>query len=219
MKHRSISTIILAFSFGAIIAPLTSAAVEGDELVFTTPDGWRGETLAIPPGFAPDMKLKGTEVIRFAPGMFDPKSDSFFSYILVFSLASEEALTEKQIRDEILVYYRGLAKSVLAGKGKETDTEKFSLKIRLSAKALHVPVGAGKHTVSEYHGVLDWVEPFATAKPQKLNFEIHSWFVSKSKRAYLVVCASPKPTGEKEAIWVDLRKIRAHFAIKSKPAK
>jgi len=49
-----------------------------------SPKGWRKERIKLPPAFAPKMNWKGHEDIRFAPGMFDPKSDSFFSYDILF---------------------------------------------------------------------------------------------------------------------------------------
>ena len=33
------------------------------------------------------MKLTGVEEIRFAPGMFKPESETFFTYVFVFALS------------------------------------------------------------------------------------------------------------------------------------
>lgn len=85
------------------------------------PDDWTGETIAIPPGFAPDMKLKGTEHIRFAPGMMKPAADTFFSYAFVFELEPQSALTEGVVKEEFLKYYRGLCQAVLGGKVPDVD--------------------------------------------------------------------------------------------------
>jgi len=52
---------------------------KSDEPELAAPEGWGGETIQLPPKFASDMKLKGSEHIRFAPGMMKPLSDSFFS--------------------------------------------------------------------------------------------------------------------------------------------
>ena len=56
-----------------------------DELIFKT--DWKGERIVLPPKFAPDMKLTGVEEIRFAPGMFKPESETFFTYVFVFALS------------------------------------------------------------------------------------------------------------------------------------
>ena len=37
-----------------------------------------------PKDFAPDMKWKGKEEIRFAPGMFKPNAPDFFSHRFCF---------------------------------------------------------------------------------------------------------------------------------------
>ena len=91
------------------------------------PEGWSGETIKLPPGFAPDMKLKGSEHIRFAPGMMKPDSDSFFSYAFAFELQPKPVLTEAVVREEFLKYYRGLCKAVLNGKLPDLDTSEFTL--------------------------------------------------------------------------------------------
>ena len=91
--------------------PLVADAQEKLE----APEDWRGETIKLPPAFAPDMKLKGEEVIRFAPGMFQPGSDSFFTYVFAFEVEPRPELTEKILKDEFLKYYRGLCEAVLGG--------------------------------------------------------------------------------------------------------
>src|SRR5262245_23173409 len=85
------------------------------------PDGWVCETIELPPGFAPDMKLKGSEDIRFAPGVMKPESSSFFSYAFVFELQPKPNLTEALVKDEFLKYYRGLCTAVLNGKLPNVD--------------------------------------------------------------------------------------------------
>ena len=69
-----------------VSTPFLLAADEPGSAKLAAPAGWGGETIQLPPGFAPDMKLKGSEHIRFAPGMMKPDSDSFFCYAFVFEL-------------------------------------------------------------------------------------------------------------------------------------
>src|SRR6476660_2607127 len=71
---------------GLLLSGLLWVADEPAPFKLSAPDGWGGETMELPPGFAPDMKLKGSEHIRFAPGMMKPASDTFFSYAFVFEL-------------------------------------------------------------------------------------------------------------------------------------
>src|SRR5262245_63689757 len=94
-----------------------------------TPTGWAEETIALPPAFAPGMKWKGTEELRFAPGMFKADAPDFFSYALLFWLADDQKVDAKTMEKELLAYYRGLAKAVLEGKKKDVDVSTFTLTI------------------------------------------------------------------------------------------
>jgi len=187
-------------------------------LVFNTT--WKGERIQLPPPFAPAMKLKGTEEIRFAPGMFDAGSATFFSYAFVFSVSKDQALTEDIIQREILAYYRGLSESILKRKKVNADADKFTFKLQQAKEAAGTPekVAASAKAV-QYHGELNWTEPFVTAKPQVLYFEIQSWADPATSRNYLFVCTSPKPRGDADATWTELRKIRRSFEVKGASGK
>ena len=188
----------------------------GERLVFQT--DWKGERITLPPAFAPAMKLKGIEEIRFAPGMFQAQSESFFSYAFVFSVTKDQELTPAVIQQEMLVYYRGLAESVLKSKGKSVESGKFTFKLERAKQATGAPEQLTASTlVTQYAGELDWVEPFVTGKPQVLHFEIQSWTMPSTARNYLFVCTSPKARVETEAVWKELRTIRRRFEVKSQP--
>lgn len=170
--------------------------------------------------FAPAMKLKGIEEIRFAPGMFQAQSESFFSYAFVFSVTKDQELTQAVIQEEMLVYYRGLAESVLKGKGKTAETGKFTFRLERAKQATGTPERLPAATpVTQYAGELDWIEPFVTGKPQMLHFEIQAWSNPGSSRNYLFVCTSPKARGETDTIWKELRTIRRTFEVKRQPGK
>ena len=214
MKNTSY-LILLAFAISFSGACALSRAEDtkdaaGEKFVFKTE--WKGERIALPPPFAPEMGLKGIEEIRFAPGMFDVKSESFFTYAFVFSVSADQKLKEEVIRKEILAYYRGLASAVLKGKGVEVGAAKFVFEMEKAKAMKEAPESiANPETVTQYSGKLDWVEPFATAKAQTLHFEIQTWSDPKTGRNYLFVCTSPKPPGETEAVWKELRGIRRGF--------
>lgn len=175
------------------------------------PEGWAGETIALPPGFAPDMKLKGTEHVRFAPGMMKPASDTFFCYAFVFEVQAQPALTEAVVKEEFLKYYRGLCKAVLQGKLPDVDPSEFTLELKLAKSNTEPssdPKTADKPVM--YTATLDWVEPFATKKSQKLNLEIQTW--TKNDRNYIFACVSPQ--ARDTAIWKQLHAIRNDYLNK-----
>src|SRR5436190_9824791 len=94
-----------------------------------TPAGWRKEHFSLPPSFAPDMKWKGSEELRFAPGMFKAKAPDFFCYAFLLWLTNDPQIDAKTLERELLAYYRGLASAVSKGKKHEMDTKDFSLAI------------------------------------------------------------------------------------------
>jgi len=191
---------------------ISGTAVNADEpnkFRLKAPSGWGGETIKLPPGFAPDMKLKGLEHIRFAPGMMQPNSKSFFSYAFAFELQPQPRLTEAVVKDEFLKYYRGLCKAVLNGTRPDVDTSKFTLKIKRLTSQTKLPTALGDKA-AHYVGTLEWVEPFATKKPQKLNLEMQTWI--RNKRSYIFVCVSPQ--ARDAAIWKQLHTIRDTYLNK-----
>lgn len=167
---------------------------------------WRGERILLPPGFAPDLGWQGVEEIRFAPGMFDPASDSFFSYVLVFSLAPGADISESALERELLTYYRGLSAAVMRGKERSVETGGFTLALTPSDAAESAPASATG--VKAYAGALQWIEPFATGRDQTLHFEIHTW--QHAGRPVVLSCVSPAKPGD-GAWWRRLREIRGAF--------
>ena len=187
-----------------------SVAEEPEEL--SAPVGWGGETIKLPPGFAPDMKLTGSEHIRFAPGMMKPTSDSFFSYAFVFDLRPKPDLTEAVVKEEFLKYYRGLCKAVLKDKAEDVDVSEFTLELqRVNPDARLSPDETSATRRTRYTGTLAWVEPFATKKPQKLNLEIGTW--TTNGRNYIFACVSPQ--ARDAAIWKQLHAIRDEYLKQS----
>ena len=187
------------------------AADEPSSAKLAAPEGWGGETIKLPPEFAPDMKLKGSEQIRFAPGMMKPDSNSFFCYAFVFELEPKPAVTEEVLKVEFLKYYRGLCTAVLNGKLPDVDPSEFTLELqRVKSDARPAPDENAVDAPKLYTGTLDWVEPFATQKPQKLNLEIRIW--ARGDRNYIFVCVSPQ--AREAAIWKQLHTIRDDYLKK-----
>lgn len=180
----------------------TVTADEHDKLALAAPAGWGGETIKLPPGFARDMKWTGVEHIRFAPGMMKGDSETFFCYAFAFELDRNTDLTQESIKAEFLKYYRGLCTAVAGGRIPDLDTSKFAFKLVATKTA----VGE----TANYTGALDWIEPFATRKPQQLNVEIRTW--TDSEHNFVFACVSPQASDT--AIWKQLHKIRDEYVNK-----
>jgi hypothetical protein len=193
-----------------LIATLTLTSTPSGELreeppyQVPAPRGWAKETIPLPPEFACDLKWKGTEELRFAPNWMNANGEAFFSYAILFWLPEDQTIDAKTLEHELLTYYRGLAKAVLAGKQREVDFGKFNLAVKDAPETPSKRPGGER--VTAYIGELNWIEPFATVKPQVLRLDIHAWLVKKHKQQCVFICASPQP--ESATIWKALREIR-----------
>ncbi len=199
------------FAFCLLMSSTILVADEPASQKLAAPEEWGGETITLPPGFAPDMKLKGLEYIRFAPGMMKPESDTFFSYAFVFELEPMPELTEAVVKDEFLKYYRGLCKSVLNGKLPQVDPSKFTLELQRAKSDAAITLDDKTAAMPVlYTGTLEWVEPFATQKPQTLNLDIQTW--TRNDRSFIFACVSPQ--ARDAVIWKQLHKIRNGYLKK-----
>jgi hypothetical protein len=198
--------VLCEFLLSALILtpPLAGQPEKQPPYQIPTPTGWRKEKFALPPSFAPDMKWKGTEELRFAPGTFKANAPDFFSYAMLFWLSDDAKINAHTMETELLAYYRGLAATILKGKKKEADTSAFSLTITAARQPDRRPSG---EAAAAYVGELTWIEPFTTGKPQTLRLEIQSWPSASHKHHCLFVCASPQP--QASAVWKTLREIQA----------
>jgi hypothetical protein len=192
-----------ATTTAALLALTVVAAAEDPvRIELTASEDWGRERIELPPSFAPQMELKGTEEIRFAPGMFRADSDSFFSYVIVFHLPARKPLDEQTLQRELLAYYRGLAQAVARGKNLTVQSDGYSLTI----ERIKPGETEGPPALTHFTGELKWDEPFVTGKPQTLRLEIEAGPVSDSDASYVAICVSPQSPDA--AIWTKLREVR-----------
>lgn len=186
----------LLLSMSAITCLLLDDAAAQDRIAveIATPDGWRTETLSLPTGFAKDMQLTGFEEVRFAPGMFQPDADDFFTYCFVFCLPKQNPPDRKELTKELLKYYRGLAVAVTRRSGIDVKPDSFTLTI--------TPV---KDSKTKSTAVMKWIEPFVTRKPQTLHFEIESVTESSINGCLLKIAVSPQR--DESAVWKPMRQL------------
>ena len=187
----------------SFIALLWATIASGQEIKIETPSDWRGEKIAIPAPFAPDMKLKGVEEIRFAPGMFKKDEDDFFSYVFVIQVVENQTLSGSVLESELLAYYRGLCKAVMGEDAKDVDFDQFKIKLELVKGDAR---GNSETKKISYSAKLNWIEPFVTKKAQMLNLEIDVWKDATSNRPMMFAAVSPSKSDSK--IWKQLRSIR-----------
>ena len=170
------------------------------ELLPEAPADWRFERIDFPLSFAPDISLTGFEELRFAPGMFKPDSDTYFTYVFAMKITDDFILDIMGLHSLLETYFRGLCRTVAAEKKFDIDTSKIRAQIR--ADQPDAP------KVRNFSGSVASYDPFVTGKPLTLNFEMIVIDMSlKDHRIFAAI--SPKPVDS--PIWKLLRTLKDQF--------
>ena len=189
-----------------ILAICWAAAQDADPYTFTAPEGWRSERIPFPPGFAKNLDYKGHEDLRFAPGMFKPEAPDYFSYAIVMWIEGAMSFEPVSLEKDLLKYYKGLCASV--AKGKKFDLDLSTITVLVTKQEKKGMLGGVE--AAQFHGHIDWYDPFVTGKPLTLQLEIWARSADAGKRSCLFILASPKEKAT--PVWEALRKIQSGFA-------
>jgi hypothetical protein len=189
-----------------LIAAGVAVAGEAAEETFRwpVPEGWKSETIPFPLEFAKDLPYSGVEELRFAPGMFAPDQDGYWSYAFLWWLDGRPALGAAELQDALKRYFAGLITAVAKDKGFPVDPARFSASIQAAPR----PQGKLGHDVEAFAGTVDSYDGFKTGAPIVLEVEVWVWDCA-AKRAALML-ASPKPPTA--PIWSLLRQRRDEVA-------
>ena len=79
---------------------------------WTTPAGWKSETIPFPLDFAPSLAHRGVEEIRFAPKFFEPGSPGYWSYAFTWRTEDSAVLGADALGGELVTYFKGLVAAV-----------------------------------------------------------------------------------------------------------
>ena len=195
----------LGLSLFVFVTMSLACAQPDDPFVFKTPKDWRSERIPFPLDFAKDLDFKGFEELRFAPGMFDPKSESYFTYVFLWWLEGKPAIDAKRLESDLAKYYKGLCGAVGKSRGLQLDLDKVRAKVQPSKP----DESRITHQATSFFAVVDCYDAFVTGKPLTLNVEIAVWPCDASNRVVLFVCVSAKPRDH--GLWKQLREVRKAF--------
>lgn len=177
------------------IVGLSSTQETEPELLIDAPDGWRFERLDFPLEFAPDLKLEGFEELRFAPGMFDPESESYFSYALAMQIDNREEVDLEFVQDLFQEYFTGLCGAVAESRDLTLDLSQIATSVKVQDETWFV-------TVSMF-------DAFGSGQPLILNLRVTRHDSKSDKGLVLLGLASPaESTAE---IWTQLDQFRAEW--------
>ncbi len=158
------------------------------------PAGWRYERMPVPPGFAPDVALRGFEEARFAPGMFDNTSPTYFTYVLALLLDAEPELNARVLQDFLEKYYRGLSVAVGRQKAQTPDPAQMKAAVR--------PEGPDGQ---RFTANVSFFDSFTDGRRIELNLEIRLTPRLTSGKTGCVLLISPR--NREEEVWTRLREI------------
>ena len=162
-----------------------------------TPPGWTEERFPIPIDFAPQIRQKGVEDVRFAPGWGDPKSEDYWSYAFLWWLEGIQKFDAATFQVYLKDYYNGLVTRNVRERNIPIDKV-----IPTEVKIKSIPAAEGdKGTFEGSVSMLDYM----TQQPIILNYRIHVKACTDEEHTAVFIELSPKPYDQ--SIWKVMNKI------------
>ena len=168
------------------------AAASVPSVRWPIPTGWKDETFALPPEFAPGLPFHGTEDLRFMPGFKSRTAPDFWSYDLVWWLDEAPPFDATSLAATLTTYFRGLVTAV-GGSKYHLDPARYHTVL--------TPVPASEPP--RLTGQVFTYDPFVTGLPIILNVEAELRSCPGSRQVAIVVALSPKDTTD--SVWKALR--------------
>jgi hypothetical protein len=165
---------------------------------FGLPNGWRIERYLFPPPFAPDVKLKGIEELRFPPGWGVASSNEYWSVAFLFWLNKDQTINADVLKEMLTTYFDGLINANVAPNASKIPTRVSIQKIKPEADDIE--------TYSATINMLD----FQAMKPMTLNFMAHVKSCNDKNHFPVFAEMSPKPNSD--PLWNDLKSMKQHFS-------
>lgn len=137
---------------------------------------WASETIILPPEFAPQLPA-GVERLLFAPGMWEPAADDFWSY--AFAMRVEPIALGVDELDLLLErYYDGLIGAVASGKNASIDSNPANVEVE-------------RRGPGQFFARISLIDTFVTMRGLNLNLLLDAEQVDGA--TVLRVKASPQP--------------------------
>ncbi|MEM7658098.1 MAG: S41 family peptidase [Bacteroidota bacterium] len=158
-------------------------------------DSIRKELLQIPLSFAPDLKLRGLEDLRFLAGWNDVNRPDFWSYAFAWNLVQEEAMPTSQIKESLETYFDGLM-------GMERISREKGLPMT-KAELHEVERQTG---TTSYQGSITTFDGFFQQQIFTLNVQAERVRCKEFGRSVILFRCSPQ--GFNSPVWQELNQIR-----------
>ena len=186
--------LLLSWTFACEARPPEppDASAAGPSVGWPIPAGWKHETFALPPDFAPEFPYRGTEDLRFMPGFSSPSAPDYWSYVFVWWLDQPPPFDATNLATALTTYFRGLSTAV-GGSKFQLDPDRYRTVLASSPSG-----GPARLT-----GQVFTHDPFVTGLPITLNVEAALRSCPGTGKFAVEVLLSPKDTGD--GVWKELR--------------
>lgn len=192
-----------AWLFVVLASATLTLSAQSKPLLLTAPATWRFEQFSLPPEFAPAVKYKGIEELRFAPGWGNKDAPDYFTLVFGIRFDNTRSVSQADIKGYLLTYFRELCSfTVTARKLPAIDTSAISVSID------------EKPTTDKsliYNVSLHMFGVFTDGSPVTLNMEIKVMEDHPGQKVYLLMIASPQP--KTNAVWQDMYKEQREFVM------
>lgn len=158
-------------------------------------ESWGKEIIEVPFWFAPQIKHKGFEDIRFAPGWEDTTAQGFWALAFAWDIDLYNKPDVNFFEESLKLYLDGLMKVVVDNDSISFPKAKVNLQTSLDTIV----------------GRIDVYDAFTTNKVVKLNVRIEVFHCSSSDRYTPLFKMSPCGLGE--SIWSQLKEIRLNETV------
>ena len=166
------------------------------------PKDWGVERFPVPPSFAPSIRYKGVEDIRFAPGWAKAGSDEYWSYAFLWYLEGKPVITEATLEKDLQAYYTGLIEAN-STRARVASGQSISAAAKFKAD----PPG----TQPSFTGTITMID-YMTGKPITLQSRVRVKSCNEIDKAFVFFELSPQPFTH--AIWKSLDQLWQDFACK-----
>ena len=170
-----------------LLIMVVSELQAAEPIKLPVPVEWRVENTSYPPPRAESLPWKGTIQLRFPKSFFDPDSDYFWSYPILYQLRGDVITNANQLKRALLDYDAGLY-------GSQYPKEK--IRITLPTR----PVD-GKYPLI----IIDGFDPFTTKKPLRTWIAYHRRYEKETDTTTILLLRSSQPYVPEDHVWKTLR--------------
>jgi hypothetical protein len=196
---RSVAAVAAALLLVSCAAPPPPATMMSWQL----PAGWSAESNKFPLGFASALPYRGTEEVRYAPGMYKPGTRDFWTYAIVWALEGEAPVAEADLEANLTTYFKGLTESV-GGSKFNFDPARYSVTLQPASDAM-----IAGHATKRYTGRAALYDGFTSGLPLDLNTEAFVWQCQAEKKTLVMFLFSPSARGSQ--VWENTRAVGESF--------